>query len=37
MSSEDVVQVINRAALIENLLDQVITDYCRPREAFTSF
>lgn len=29
---EDLVDVVDRTALIENLLNQVIEDYCAPRE-----
>jgi len=37
-SSDDVIQIINRTALIENILNQVIEKYCCPRkEAFQFF
>ena len=37
-AKDDVVEIINRTALIENLLNQVIEQYCRPaREAFPLF
>lgn len=29
---QDLVKVVNRASLIENLMDQVISEYCAPRE-----
>jgi hypothetical protein len=31
-SKPDVVDVIDRAALIENIINQVIVDYCKPRK-----
>ena len=38
LGNDDVIRVINRTALIENLLNQVIQRYCCPRkEAFTLF
>ena len=38
MSGEDVIHVINRTAVIENVLNQLIAEYCRPRkEAFAFF
>ena len=36
-SSDDVIQVINRTALIENLLNQVIEKYSCPRKEVFEF
>ena len=36
-SSDDVIQIINRTALIENLLNQVIEKYCCPRKEVFQF
>lgn len=37
-SNKDVIQVIDRTALIENVLNQIIEKYCKPRkEAFYLF